>query len=84
MNIIAIHKISDPAKFWEVLGSNNQLPEGVKVQGMLPGTDGSIAVCIWQADSLETVKNIVVSAVGKYSSNEFFAVDASKAFGLPG
>lgn len=84
MNVIAIHKITDQAKFWETLRTPAKLPDGIKVQSVLPSVEGTTAVCIWQADSVETVEKLVVSTVGQYSKNEFFAVDASTAFGIPG
>lgn len=82
MHVIAIHSISDPERFWGSAGES-ELPEGVTIHSALPNSDGSRAVCVWEADSVETVKQLVEDTVGDVSSNEFFEVNADNAQGLP-
>jgi hypothetical protein len=83
MHVVAIHSISDPDKFWGT-ADESKLPEGVALHSAFPNEDGSRAVCLWEADSLDTVKQLVEDTVGDVSSNEFFEVNASNAQGLPG
>jgi hypothetical protein len=83
MYVLAIHRISNPAKFWEVLQGAGPLPPGINVHQTLPSPDGKTAVCLWEADSLQTVRGIVDGAVGQFSENELFEVDAKNAQGLP-
>jgi len=80
--VIAIHEIQDPEKFW---GGNLDLPEGVSLHGIYPRADGARAVCVWEGDSDDQVREIVESAAGEISRNEFFEVDASHpaTTGLP-
>jgi hypothetical protein len=82
MHVVAIHSISDPDKFWSA-ADESELPEGVALHSAFPNDDGSRAVCLWEADSLDAVREIVESTVGDVSNNEFFEVNASNAQGLP-
>lgn len=59
------------------------MPEGVKIHSTLPNSDGTKAVCLWEANDLNAVKNTVEGSVGQYSRNEYFSVEAKNAFGLP-
>jgi hypothetical protein len=84
MYIIAEHEITNPKTFWEkaqsVLAS---LPSNVKVHQTLPNQDGTKAVCLWEAATVDQVKGIVEGAVGNVSRNTYFAVEPSNAMGLP-
>jgi len=82
MHVIAIHDISDPDRFFGAAQST-PVPEGMTLHSMLPNADGSRCVCVWQADSEEDVKDLVDRTVGDVSRNEFFAVNADSAQGLP-
>ena len=41
-------------------------------------------MCVWESDSLDSVKQLVESTVGDVSKNEFFEVNEQNAQGLPG
>jgi hypothetical protein len=83
--IVAIHDISDPDRFWRAAGAAAELPPGVALHSSFPRDDGSRAVCLWEADSVDAVRELVDGAVGEYSRNEFFEVDSQHAGarGLP-
>jgi hypothetical protein len=83
MHIAVIHQISDPEKFWGTAGES-ELPEGITLNSALPNADGSRAVCLWKAESVDAVKQLVEDTVGDVSSNEFFEINAENARGLPG
>ena len=84
MFVVVQHKISDPATFWSLAGEAlASLPEGTKVCQSLPNADGSQAVCLWSADSVDTVKDLVESKVGHISTNEYYEVETQNAMGLP-
>jgi hypothetical protein len=83
MHVIAAHSISDPDKFFET-ASSTPIPDELKLHSLLPSSDRSRAVCVWEADSQDSVREFVESNVGDVSSNEYFEVDASSAQGLPG
>ena len=50
---------------------------------MLPNHDGSRAVCVWEADSLATVSDLVEGAAGESSNNEYYEVNTQNAQGVP-
>jgi hypothetical protein len=83
MHIVAIHQISDPQTFWGAAEGMN-LPDGTALHSAIPNEDGTRAVCLWESDSVDTVRDFVDSNVGEVSNNEFFAVNEQNAVGLPG
>ena len=84
MYIVVKHNISNPAKFWETAqASMPSLPKDVKLHSTLPSREGSNAVCLWEANSIDAVKAAIEPLVGEISRNEYFEVDAKKAIGLP-
>ena len=83
MYVIIQHSINSPAKFWEIVKGVTSVPAGIKLHSTLPSSDGKKAVCIWQAPSVASVKDLVEPAVGTLSSNEYFEVNEKDALGLP-
>jgi hypothetical protein len=84
MFIVVQHQISNPKKFWEEAHlAVAKLPAGVKIHSTLPNTDGTKAVCIWEAGEINAVKDAVESSVGQFSKNEYFSVEEKNAMGLP-
>jgi hypothetical protein len=79
MYVVAIHSISDPRAFW---GAQLDLPEGTTLPTAVPSEDGTRGICIFESDSVDTVRNLVESAAGQISKNEYFAVDEQNAQGL--
>jgi hypothetical protein len=81
--VVVIHSISRPEEFWGA-AEQGEFPEGVNLHSALPNADGSRAVCLWEAESPDTVRDLVEGTVGEFSSNEYFEVNAQNAQGLPG
>jgi hypothetical protein len=83
MYVVAVHSITDPGRFFPAAQAGMQdMPEGLRVHSMAPSAEGSKAVCIWEADSVESVRSLVDETVGDSSTNEFFEVDSGNAIGL--
>jgi hypothetical protein len=82
MYVTAIHDISDPEKFWGAAEST-EIPEGIVLHDVFPNADGTRAVCLWEADTVEAVQSLVDGTVGDVSRNEFYGVNAQNAQGLP-
>jgi hypothetical protein len=80
MYVVAIHSISDPAAFW---GGQLDLPHGTTLPAAVPNEDGTRGICIFESDSVDTVRSLVDNATGQISRNEYFAVDEQNALGLP-
>jgi hypothetical protein len=80
MYVIAIHSVSDPEAFW---GGQLDMPDGTGLPIVAPNSDGTRAVCVWESDSVDTVRNLVEGAAGEISNNEYYAVNEANAQGLP-
>jgi hypothetical protein len=64
----------------EKLIKNEGAPSGVRGLQFYPSTDGSAAVCLWEAPSVESVQTYVDSTLGDSSENTCFEVNADQAF----
>ncbi len=82
MFFVAQHSIADPKNFWETV-IKIEMPKEIKLHSTLPNPEGTKAVCLWEASAINEVKNFVEGAVGKYSKNEYYLVEAKNAMGLP-
>jgi hypothetical protein len=83
MKIGVIHRISDPETAQSRGQSLFSPPEGVQLLQFCPSQDFSTATCIWEADSVEEVRNLVDPTLGDASEQTYFAVAAEQAVGLP-
>ena len=84
MFIVIQHQISNPEKFWGIaMEATSNLPAGLKLHYTLPNEDGTKAVCVWEANEVNAVRELVDGSVGQFSKNEYFSVDSKNAMGLP-
>lgn len=86
MIIVVNHKISNPAEFWAAAQKSlPELPaEGVRrVIQVFPNKENTEAVCLWEADSIDTLDAYLRSKVGDNSNETYFEVDTTTAMGLP-
>jgi hypothetical protein len=85
MHVVALHRITDPDRFFsmnaeEVAGGG---PPGVQGRQFFPSTDRSVAACLWEADSIGSLRNYLDPATEGVSENTYFEVDTERAMGLP-
>jgi hypothetical protein len=80
MYIVAQHRIKDPDRFW-VTGP--QEPGAPSLQAAYPSHDLSKGVCLWEADSIDALRDFIDALVGDASENTYFEVNAGFAVGLP-
>ena len=90
MHVAVHHNISDPQK-WEQITRNmktavehGKLPQGLKGLAYLPSADGRKADCLWEAQSVDTLKNFLEREIGTAARNDYFQINTQAAFGLPG
>jgi hypothetical protein len=84
MYVLCTHTVRDPHEFWRRQAQAlPNLPQGIRVHNVYPNPDGSRGVCLWEGDSLEQVRAFVDGATGDVSRNDYFAVRAEDARGLP-
>jgi hypothetical protein len=89
MHVVVRHYINDSAK-WErgvknimSMVEQQRLPAGVKPLQYLPGVDGRHADCVWEANSVATVRDFLDRETAGAARNEYFEVKADAAIGLP-
>jgi hypothetical protein len=84
MYVVAKHRINDADKFFALsqLAAENA-PAGVYGRQFCPSRDRAEAVCLWEADSLEVVRDYLDSLTGDASENAYFEVNAQRAIGIP-
>jgi hypothetical protein len=79
---IAIHTISDPEKFWAG-AQDMEIPSGLTLHSVVGNQDGTKAVCVWEADSVDSIRNFVDPATEGISTNEYFQANEQNSMGLP-
>ena len=82
MYVVVQHTISEPAVFWNS-ADPNALPPEIKLHHTFPATDGSRAVCLWEAASVDAVREFLEPRLGRVSRNEYFAVENREGIARP-
>jgi hypothetical protein len=85
MHIVVEHRIIDLDKFSsmdaaEVAGGGGP---GLKLRQFLPPHDGSVATCVWEADSTDSLREYLDPATAGVTENTYIEVDEENAIGLP-
>ena len=84
MFISAIHRVSDPDAFAAAVASATpKLPSDLKVLLTATADDRSTVICLWEAPSVDKVRELVETHLGHASKNEYISIDPSKSMGLP-
>jgi hypothetical protein len=84
MYVITKHQIKDADAFFAAARMAAEgAPPGVYGRQFCPSRDGAEAVCLWEADSLEAVREYLDSLIGETSDNAYFEVDTRRAIGMP-
>ena len=82
MYIVANHSISNPDKFW-TLAQSLAIPAHIKLHCVFPSADGARGTCLWQAESIEVVKQFLDPMTNGIAKNDYMSVQAENAVGLP-
>lgn len=82
MFVSVIHRISDPDRFFQ-LASNATLPEDLRLPQSISNADRSTTVCLWEAPSVERVREFLEPLTAGICKNEYSEVDVSLSTGLP-
>lgn len=73
MYVIVNHNVSDPGTFWKVAqAALPNIPPGLKLHHTFPSPEGRKAVCVWEAGSIDEVRNFLEPALGASSRNEYY------------
>ena len=85
MYIVVNHAISNPAEFW---GSAQKhlpnLPEGgvKRVVNVFPNQNMDQCMCLWEADSIETLDKYLRDKVGSASKDSYYELNEANAMGV--
>ena len=82
MYVLVQHTISEPATFWNAADPSTLSPD-VKLHHTFPTPDGTRAACIWEAQSVDAVRNLLEPLIGRISRNEYFPVENREGFARP-
>ena len=83
MYVVVQHRFKDPETAWvrgEKLIKNEGAPPGARGLEFYPSRDGSMATCLWEADSVDDTQGYVDSTLGDSSENFCYEVDAEQSF----
>ena len=84
MFVSVIHRISDPDKFFEMVSSNaGKEPSDLRLPQFFASEDRRTMVCLWEAPSVERLKDFLEPLSGGLCTNEYAAVDLGASRGLP-
>ena len=85
MQVVVQHRITDPETFFSADAEEvaENAPNGVQARQFFPSQDRSEAVCLWEGDSIDSVRAYVDEVTGDSSQNTYFEVNTENAMGLP-
>lgn len=84
MFVSVIHRISDPDRFFSMASSAAQnIPPDLRLPQSISNADRSTAVCLWEAPSVERVREFLEPLTAGISKNEYAEVDVALSLGLP-
>jgi hypothetical protein len=83
MKVGVIHRISDPERAQSQGQPLFDPHEGVQLLQFCPSQDFTTATCIWEAASIDAVREFVDPTLGDTSEQTYFAVNTEQAVGLP-
>jgi hypothetical protein len=85
MYIVVQHQITDPDKFFSVDISDvvSSAPPGVDGRLFYPSQDRAAAICVWEATSIDAVRDYIDPVTNGVSENTYFEVLHKHALGLP-
>lgn len=83
MFIAIEHEIHDPKQFQHCAEKVFPLPDDLHVHQFFPATDLSRAVCLYEAPSIERLRDYLDGSLGEASSQRYFPVAVEPAIGLP-
>jgi hypothetical protein len=86
MFVAVVHRIKDPQAMLsrgEGLSDPANAPSGVVPHQFCPSKDLSAATCVWEGDSVDSVRDYIDGTLGDSSENSYFEISTEHAQGLP-
>ena len=83
MYIVVEHTITNPDVFFGLASRVAEAPAGINAIQFFPSMGKDRAVCLWEAKSVDALKGFFDPLTAPSSRNIYYAVDSTKAMGLP-
>jgi hypothetical protein len=86
MYVAIVHQVQDAHAFLsrgERLADPSNAPQGVVPRQFCPSKDLTAASCVWEAGSVDAVRDYIDSTLGDASDNTYFEINTEYALGLP-
>jgi hypothetical protein len=84
MFVSVIHRISDPDRFFEMANSAaDKLPADLHLPQYISSADRSTTICLWEAPSVERVREFLETMTTGICKSEYAQVDVALSSGLP-
>ena len=85
MHVVVQHRIIDREKFAQADAGAIAAggPSGVEGQQFFPAMDGSMAFCLWETGSIDSLRGYLDPATAGVTENAYFEVDEDHAIGIP-
>ena len=86
MYVAIVHRVKDPQAMLsrgEQLADPSNAPPGLIPRQFCPSKELSAATCVWEAGSVDAVRDHVDATLGDASDNTYFEINTEYAQGLP-
>ncbi len=84
MYVLVHHNVHDPERFWSTAEEAiPNVPAHLKLHHTMPAKDGTRATCLWEADSVQAVRDFLEPALGDVSTNEYSEAENKDGVALP-
>lgn len=83
MYVLVHHTIHEPGRFWTLAQSGGEYPQGLTLHHTLSAKDGTLATCLWEADSLDAVRSFLDPLHHGIASNEYREAENREGFAIP-
>lgn len=84
MFVSVIHRITDPDRFFAMASNAAQdIPSDLRLPQSISNADRSTTICLWEAPSVERVREFLEPLTAGICKNEYAQVDPALSSGLP-
>lgn len=85
MYVLVEHHIKDPSAFWptDVEEFKAALPPNLKLHHAFAARDGNHGACLWEAESVDAVRDFLDPAMGDSSRNVYYEVVNREGIATP-
>lgn len=84
MFVLVHHTVQEPERFWAAAESAiPNIPATMKLHHTLSARDGTLATCLWEADSVNAIRDFLEPVLGAVSSNEYREAENRDGIALP-